>query len=53
MVVRIVTGHGTGAVKAAIRTMLVSHPAVASVQSSLRGDAAVLVVLKPPARKRG
>jgi hypothetical protein len=51
--VLIVTGHGTGAVKAAIRTMLASHPAVARVQQSLRGDAAVLVVLKPPVRKRG
>jgi DNA-nicking Smr family endonuclease len=50
--VRIVTGHGTGALKQAIRTMLASHPAVASVRSSLTGDATVLVVLKPPARKR-
>ena len=48
--VRIVTGHGTGALKQAIRSMLASHPAVARVESSLQSDAAVLVVLKPPSR---
>ena len=48
--VRIVTGHGTGALKQAIRSLLASHPAVATVQRSLQGDAAVLVVLKPSSR---
>jgi DNA mismatch repair protein MutS2 len=46
--VRIVTGHGTGALKSAVRTVLESHPAVASSRPALRGDAARLVVLRPP-----
>ena len=46
--VRIVTGHGTGAVKAAIRAMLRTHPAVASTLPALATDAATLVLLKPP-----
>jgi DNA mismatch repair protein MutS2 len=50
--VRIVTGHGTGAIKAAIRDMLRTHPAVASTRPALRSDAAMLVVLKPTARSR-
>ena len=51
-VVRVVTGHGTGAVKHAVRDLLTSHPAVAYLRSSLSSDAAVLVVLKPPPRAR-
>jgi DNA-nicking Smr family endonuclease len=46
--VRIVTGHGTGAVKAAIRAMLRAHPAVASTLPALATDAATLVLLRPP-----
>jgi len=46
--VRIVTGHGTGAVKEAIRELLRGHPAVASARPALRTDAAMLVLLKPP-----
>jgi DNA-nicking Smr family endonuclease len=38
--VRIVTGHGTGALKEAIRAMLHSHPAVASGGASWRRPAA-------------
>jgi DNA-nicking Smr family endonuclease len=48
--VRIITGHGTGAVKTAIRALLVSHPAVASSIPSLGTDAATLVVLSPRPR---
>jgi DNA mismatch repair protein MutS2 len=50
-VVRIVTGHGTGALKRAVRDVLNSHPAVAYLRASLASDAAVLVVLKPPLRR--
>jgi DNA mismatch repair protein MutS2 len=46
--VRIVTGHGTGALKTAIRALLAAHPAVASTNPALGTDAATLVVLKPP-----
>jgi DNA-nicking Smr family endonuclease len=49
--VRIITGHGTGAVKTAIRALLANHPAVASSMPSLGTDAATLVVLSP--RPRG
>jgi DNA-nicking Smr family endonuclease len=49
-VVRIVTGHGTGAVKHAVRDLLAAHPAVAYLRPSLSGDAAVLVVLAALAR---
>ncbi|MGI9149340.1 MAG: Smr/MutS family protein [Chloroflexota bacterium] len=45
--VRIITGHGTGALKQAIREVLSKHPAVASSLSALRSDAATLVVLRP------
>jgi DNA-nicking Smr family endonuclease len=45
--VRIVTGHGTGALKAAIRDVLRTHPAVASSMPALMTDAATLVVLRP------
>jgi DNA-nicking Smr family endonuclease len=46
--VRIVTGHGTGAVKSAIRALLDTHPAVASTLPALATNAAILVLLKPP-----
>lgn len=49
--VRIVTGHGTGALKAAIRQMLGSHPAVATSRVSPVTDAVMLVVLNAPARR--
>jgi DNA mismatch repair protein MutS2 len=49
-VVRVITGHGTGAVKRAVRDTLTSHPAVAYLRPSLSSDAALLVVLKPPPR---
>ncbi len=49
--VRIVTGHGTGAVKQAIRALLNGHPAVASMRPALATDAATLVLLKPPASR--
>ncbi len=48
LAVRIITGHGTGALKAAIAQLLDSHPSVASTTSSLRSDAVTLVVLRPP-----
>ena len=51
-VVRIVTGHGTGAVKGAIRDMLDLHPAVLRAEPSLQSDAVMLVVLKPPSARR-
>ncbi len=51
-VVRVVTGHGTGAVKRAVRELLTSHPSVAYLRPSLSSDAAMLVVLKPPSRSR-
>jgi len=47
-VVRIVTGHGTGALKQAIRDMLRVHPAVLRSSPALGSDAVTLVVLKPP-----
>jgi DNA mismatch repair protein MutS2 len=46
--VRIVTGHGTGALKAAIRAVLQSHPAVAASRPALGTDAVTLVILMPP-----
>jgi DNA mismatch repair protein MutS2 len=48
--VRVVTGHGTGALKKAVGELMRSHPAVSSLRPSLGSDAAMLVVLKPPAR---
>ena len=48
--VRIITGHGTGAVKIAIAELLRNHPAVASTHFSLHTDAVVLAKLKPPRR---
>ena len=50
-VVRIVTGHGTGALKQAVGDVLRSHPSVAYVRPTLTTDAAVLVVLNPPAHR--
>jgi DNA mismatch repair protein MutS2 len=50
-VVRIVTGHGTGALKHGVREVLASHPAVAYLRPSLHSDATLLVVLKPPPRR--
>jgi DNA-nicking Smr family endonuclease len=50
--VRIITGHGTGALKAAIRGVLKDHPAVASSMPALMTDAATLVVLRPRPRGR-
>ncbi len=47
-VVRIITGHGSGALKKAIRDMLRSHPAVLRLSPALETDAVTLVVLKPP-----
>jgi DNA-nicking Smr family endonuclease len=49
--VRIVTGHGTGAIKTAIRALLAHHPAVASSLPALGTDAATLVVLSPSLRR--
>jgi DNA mismatch repair protein MutS2 len=51
--VRIVTGHGTGALKSAVREVLETHPAVASSRPALSGDATRLVVLRPPHASRG
>jgi DNA mismatch repair protein MutS2 len=48
--VKIVTGHGTGALKQAIGDLLRSHPAVSFARPSLGTDAATLVVLNPPRR---
>ena len=48
--VRLVTGHGTGALKEAVGELLRGHPAVASARPSLWSDAAMLVLLKPTAR---
>jgi DNA mismatch repair protein MutS2 len=47
-VVRIITGHGTGALKQAIRDMLRTHPAVLRSSPAPGSDAITLVVLKPP-----
>jgi len=49
--VRIVTGHGTGILKQAIGELLVGHPSVARVTTALQGDAARVVVLRPPSRR--
>jgi DNA mismatch repair protein MutS2 len=49
--VRVITGHGTGALKTAIRGLLRRHPSVASSRSALRSDAATIVVLRPPVRR--
>ncbi len=51
--VRIVTGHGTGALKSAVRDLLRVHPAVSSALPALRTDAVTVVVLRPPAQTRG
>jgi DNA mismatch repair protein MutS2 len=48
--VRVVTGHGTGAVKAAVRELLDDHPAVAAWRPALARDAATIVTLRPPRR---
>jgi DNA-nicking Smr family endonuclease len=50
--VRIITGHGTGALKAAIRDVLRNHPAVSSSMPARQSDAATLVVLRPGPRGR-
>jgi DNA-nicking Smr family endonuclease len=47
-VVRVITGHGSGVLKQAIRSMLSAHPAVLRWSSALESDAVTLVVLKPP-----
>ncbi len=49
--VRIITGHGTGALKQAVRQVLSKHPAVASSLPTLRSDAATLVVLRALPRR--
>jgi DNA-nicking Smr family endonuclease len=51
-VVRIITGHGSGAIKQAIRSMLQTHPAVLRSSPALESDAVTLVVLKPPPSRR-
>jgi DNA mismatch repair protein MutS2 len=48
--VRIITGHGTGAVKAAVRAELSNHPSVASYRPGLTQDAVTIVTLRPPQR---
>jgi DNA-nicking Smr family endonuclease len=48
--VRILTGHGSGVLKQAVGALLQGHASVASVTVPLQGDAARLVVLRPPAR---
>ena len=52
-VVRVITGHGSGALKQAVRQVLTAHPAVAYLRPALHSDATVLVVLKPPPRNKG
>jgi DNA mismatch repair protein MutS2 len=52
-VVRVVTGHGTGALKQAVRQALTGHPAVAYLRPSLNSDAVLLVVLNPRPRGKG
>jgi len=52
-VVRVITGHGSGALKQAIRDMLSQHPAVLRTSPALGSDAVTLVVLKPPPPRRG
>jgi DNA mismatch repair protein MutS2 len=49
--VRILTGHGSGVLKRAVGELLRGHASVASVTTPLQGDAARLVVLRPPARR--
>jgi DNA-nicking Smr family endonuclease len=49
--VRILTGHGSGVLKRAIGDLLRGHASVASVTTPLQGDAARLVVLRPPGRR--
>jgi DNA-nicking Smr family endonuclease len=49
--VRIVTGHGAGVLKRAIGDLLANHPSVARVTTALQGDAARVVVLRPPGRR--
>jgi DNA mismatch repair protein MutS2 len=49
---RIVTGHGTGVLKSAVREMLAKHPAVALARPALGTDAVTLVVLRPTQRLR-
>lgn len=51
--VRIVTGHGTGAVKEAVRGLLRGHPSVSSWQPALRQDAVTVVVLRAPPGRAG
>ena len=46
--VRILTGHGSGVLKQAVGALLQGHASVASVTIPLQGDAARLVVLRPP-----
>ncbi len=48
--VRITTGHGTGALKRAVRDQLDAHPSVASWSSALAGDATTVAVLRAPGR---
>jgi DNA mismatch repair protein MutS2 len=43
--VRIVTGHGSGAVKTAVRDLLNGHPAVLSWSPAVITDAITIVVL--------
>jgi DNA mismatch repair protein MutS2 len=50
--VRIVTGHGRGALKSAIRDLLRTHPAVSTTMPAVAGDAATLVLLRPDPRSR-
>lgn len=47
-VVRVITGHGSGTLKQAIRETLSAHPAVLRISPALESDAVTLVVLKPP-----
>ena len=49
--VRIITGHGSGVLKQAIGDLLGGHPSVARVTTALGGDAARVVVLRPPPRR--
>jgi DNA-nicking Smr family endonuclease len=51
LAVRIITGHGTGTLKQAIGDLLATHSSVATVATSLQGDAARLVVLRPPTQR--
>jgi DNA mismatch repair protein MutS2 len=51
LAVRVITGHGTGALKQAVRDMLGRHPAVTSWQPAFRQDAATIAVLRAPERR--